>query len=93
MSYEIYLPQTFQRCIKSLRKKFPHIKDDLSPLFQSLQNHPQIGVPIPGWGRKIWKVRVSSRDLKSPHPSPLPAGEREGVRGKFQICLDRILIN
>jgi len=24
-----------------------------------------------------------------PHPSPLPAGEREGVRGKFQICLAR----
>lgn len=64
MSYEIYLPQTFQRCIKSLRKKFPHIKDDLSPLFQSLQNNPQTGDPIPGWARKIWKVRVSSRDLK-----------------------------
>ncbi len=64
MSYEIYLPQTFQRCIKSLKKKFPHIKDDLSPLFQNLQNNPQIGDPIPGWHRKIWKVRVSSRDLK-----------------------------
>jgi len=25
-----------------------------------------------------------------PHPSPLPAGEREGVRGKFQISLARI---
>jgi len=64
MSYEIYLPQTFQRCIKSLKKKFHHIKDDLSPLFQNLQNDPQIGDPIPGWHRKIWKVRVSSRDLK-----------------------------
>ena len=64
MSYEIYLPQTFQRCIKSLKKKFPHLKDDLSPLFQNLQNNPEIGDPIPGWHRKIWKARVSSRDLK-----------------------------
>ena len=64
MSYEIYLPQTFQRCIKSLKKKFPHIKDDLSPLFQNLQDNPEIGDPIPGWHRKVWKTRVSSRDLK-----------------------------
>ena len=64
MSYEIYLPQTFQRCIKHLKKKFPHIKDDLLPLFQSLQKDPRIGDSIPGWNRKMWKIRASSRDLK-----------------------------
>jgi len=64
MNYEIYLPQTFQRCIKHLKKKFPHIKDDLSTLFQSLQKDPQIGDPIPGWNRKVWKIRMSGRDLK-----------------------------
>jgi len=73
MSYEIYLPKTLQRCIKSLKKKFPHIKDDLSPLFKNLQNNPQIGDPIPGWHRKRWKVRVSSRDLK------------RGKRGAFRV--------
>ena len=64
MSYEIYLPQTFQKCIKLLKKKYPHIKEDLSPLFQNLQKDPQIGDAIPGWNRKIWKIRASSRDLK-----------------------------
>jgi len=64
MSYEIYLPQTFQRCIKSLKKKFLHIKDDLFPLFQNLQKNPQIGDSIPGWSHKIWKIRASSKDLK-----------------------------
>ena len=64
MNYEIYLPQTFQRCVKFLKKKFPHIKYDLFPLFQILQNNPEIGDPIPGWYRKIWKVRVSSTDLR-----------------------------
>jgi hypothetical protein len=48
MSYEIHLPQTFQKCIKQLKKKFPRIKDDLSPLFEDLQRDPQIGDPIPG---------------------------------------------
>jgi len=28
-----------------------------------------------------------------PHPSPLPAGEREGVRGKSKISKVRIIIN
>ena len=64
MSYEIYLPQTFQRCIKRLKKRFPRIKDDFSPLFESLQENPQIGDPIPGWNRKAWQIRISSRDLK-----------------------------
>jgi mRNA-degrading endonuclease RelE of RelBE toxin-antitoxin system len=64
MNYEIYLPQTFQKCIKHLKKKFPRIKDDLYSLFQNLQKDPQIGDPIPGWHRKIWKVRVPSKDLK-----------------------------
>ncbi len=47
MRYEIYLPQTFQRCIKFLKKKIPHVKDDLSPLLQNLQEDPQIGDSIP----------------------------------------------
>jgi mRNA-degrading endonuclease RelE of RelBE toxin-antitoxin system len=64
MSYEIYLPQTFQRCIKHLKKKFPHLKDDLIYLFQNLKKDPGLGDPIPGWNRKIWKMRASSRDLK-----------------------------
>ena len=70
MSYEIYLPQTFQRCIKHLKKKFHHIKDDLSAIFQSLEESPQIGDPIPGWNRKVWKIRVSSRDLKRGKAEP-----------------------
>ncbi len=64
MSYEISLTQSFQKSVTRLKKKFPHIKDDLSPIFDNLQNNPETGDPIPGWRRKIWKVRVPSRDLK-----------------------------
>ena len=57
-----------------------------------LQRNPQIGDPIPGWHRKVWKVRAFSRYFLPPHPSP-PIGGRDGVRGSFQICLDRLFIN
>ena len=73
MTYEIYLPQTFQRSVKLLKKKFPHIKDDLSRLFHNLQEDPQIGDPISGWKRKIWKIRAASRDL------------RRGKSGAFRV--------
>jgi len=49
---------------QTLKEEVPPIKDDFSPLFQNLQRDPQIGDPIPGWNRKVWKIRVSSRDLK-----------------------------
>jgi mRNA-degrading endonuclease RelE of RelBE toxin-antitoxin system len=64
MSYEVYLADTFQKCVKRLKKKFPHIKEDLSPIIKSLQNDPDSGDPIPGWEKKIWKIRVGSTDLK-----------------------------
>jgi mRNA-degrading endonuclease RelE of RelBE toxin-antitoxin system len=73
MSYDIYLADTFQKCIKTLKKKFPHIKEDFSPLFKALQCDPSIGDPIPGWKKTIWKIRVGSTDLK------------RGKRGAFRV--------
>src|SRR3972149_5179353 len=64
MSYEVYLTETFQKCVKKFKKKFPHIKEDLSALIKNLQSGPSIGNPIPGWDKKIWKIRVGSTDLK-----------------------------
>jgi len=43
-------------------EEVPHIKDDLSPLFQNLQNNPRVGDPIPGWHRKIWRGREGERE-------------------------------
>jgi hypothetical protein len=42
----------------------------------------------------IYHITYAAFNLYSilpPHPSPLPPGEREGVRGKFQIFLVGIL--
>ncbi len=49
MSYEAYLAETFQRCIKILKKKYRNVKDDLENVIKRLEEDPNIGDPIPGW--------------------------------------------
>ncbi len=73
MSYEAYLAETFQGCIKILKKKYRHIKDDLANIIQMLEEDPSIGDPIPGWNKEIWKIRVASSDIK------------KGKRGGFRV--------
>jgi len=86
MSYEVYLTETFQKCMKILKKKYRLIKDDIASIIQSLENDPSIGDPIPGWKKEIWKIRVASSDIKK--------GKRAGFRliylwkaGEFKIYL------
>ncbi|MEA3360982.1 MAG: type II toxin-antitoxin system RelE/ParE family toxin [Thermodesulfobacteriota bacterium] len=86
MSYEAYLSETFQKCIKILKKKYRRVKDDLYDVIQSLEENPSIGDPIPGWKKEIWKIRVTSSDIKK--------GKRSGFRliylwkkGDFRIYL------
>lgn len=86
MSYEAYLAETFQKCIKILKKKYRNVKDDLMNVIQQLEEDPSIGDPIPGWKKEIWKIRVASSDIKK--------GKRGGFRliylwkaGDFRVYL------
>jgi len=86
MSYEAYLAETFQKCIKILKKKYRNVKDDLMNVIQQLEEDPSIGDPIPGWNKEIWKIRVASSDIKK--------GKRGGFRliylwkaGDFRVYL------
>jgi len=72
MTYNIQITETFQRSVKALRKKFPHIKDDLLDEIKVLEQNPSAGDPIPGWNKEVWKVRVASSDVKK--------GKRGGYR-------------
>jgi mRNA-degrading endonuclease RelE of RelBE toxin-antitoxin system len=72
MTYDVQLTETFQKSIKALKKKFPHIKDDLLDQIKALEQDPSAGDPIPGWNKEVWKVRVASSDVKK--------GKRGGYR-------------
>ncbi len=64
MNYEIYLTHTFQKCLKILKKKYRHIKDDIIDIILELESDSPSGDPVPGWNREIWKIRVASSDIK-----------------------------
>ena len=72
MSYDLHLADTFQKSIKALKKKYPHVKDDLLGQIKALEEDPFAGDPIPGWNKEVWKVRVASSDVKK--------GKRGGYR-------------
>ena len=46
MSYEIEITRPFERCIKDLKKKYPHVKDDLEKVFPRLRGNPEVGDSI-----------------------------------------------
>ena len=73
MSYDVHLTETFQKSVKALKKKYPHVKDDLLGQIKVLEEDPSAGDPIPGWNKEIWKVRVASSDV------------RKGKRGGFRL--------
>ena len=77
MSYDVHLTETFQKSIKALKKKYPHIKNDLLDPIGVLEQDPSAGDPIPGWNKEIWKVRISSSDVK------------KGKRGGFRVIYFR----
>jgi mRNA-degrading endonuclease RelE of RelBE toxin-antitoxin system len=72
MNYDVHLADTFQKSIKALKKKYPHVKDDLLGQVKALEEDPSVGDPIPGWNKEVWKVRVASSDVKK--------GKRGGYR-------------
>jgi mRNA-degrading endonuclease RelE of RelBE toxin-antitoxin system len=72
MTYDVHLTETFQKSIKALKKKYPHVKDDLLSQIKALEEDPSAGDPIPGWNKEVWKVRVASSDVKK--------GKRGGYR-------------
>lgn len=64
MTYDVHLADTFQKSIKALKKKYPHVKDDLLRQVKGLEVDPSAGDPILGWNKEVWKVRVASSDVK-----------------------------
>ena len=72
MTYDVHLTETFQKSIKALEKKYPHVKNDLFNQIKALEEDPSPGDPISGWNKEVWKVRAASSDVKK--------GKRGGYR-------------
>mgnify|MGYP000676651693 CR=1 FL=1 len=63
MSYEIVLCDSFKKAVKQLDKHYPHVKDDMKEIINSIQSNPEQGDVIPG-GKGVRKVRVKNSDLR-----------------------------
>ncbi len=60
---------TFDEALKRLKKKYPHVEDDL----KSGAQNPGPPRAIPGFAHKLWKLRIGSRD------------QQRGRRGGFRL--------
>lgn len=63
----------FVRALKHLRKKHPHIVDDVQALIRRLESADTPGSQIPGVGYTVYKVRLRSSD------------QLKGKRGGFRV--------
>lgn len=64
-SVEVVATPHFAQMIKRLRKKYPHIQDDLTPIINALQSGETPGDQLQGVGAPIFKVRAPNRDSQS----------------------------
>ena len=64
MSYEVMAVEYFKRRLKKLRKKYRRIEEDYNALIEILENNPMTGEAIPGFGNKIYKIRMRSSNMK-----------------------------
>lgn len=61
--FEVRIMPAAERDLKRLQKKYSHILDDLSPIFQQLETNPQLGKAMAGFGA-FYKIRVRSSDMR-----------------------------
>lgn len=69
MSYKIIPTETFKTQVKTLQKKYPHIRKDLKDLSRRLKQNPKTGKAL---GSGVYKLRLRSSDISK--------GKRSGYR-------------
>jgi mRNA-degrading endonuclease RelE of RelBE toxin-antitoxin system len=61
--YQIQLTPSFSASFDALTKRYRHAPKTVNPALESLKQHPEAGTAIPGWHRRVWKLRINSRDI------------------------------
>lgn len=69
MNYKIEIIPRFEKDVKTLKKKFPKIKNDLEKFINELALNPELGTNL---GENIFKVRIAN--------SSIPTGKSGGFR-------------
>ena len=59
---DIQFTPEFKRNLRTLAKKYRHIRDDLDPVIDALQVGEVLGDQISGVGYALFKVRVPNQD-------------------------------
>ena len=61
--YHIHLAPSFLASFRELTKRYPRAPKTVNPALESLKQRPEAGSAIPGWYRRVWKLRINSRDI------------------------------
>lgn len=59
---DVQFTPEFKRNLRTLAKKYRHIRDDIDPVIEALQAGEILGDQISGVGYTLFKVRVSNQD-------------------------------
>ncbi len=60
---DVQFTPEFKRNLRTLAKKYRHIRDDIDPVIEALQTGEILGDQIPGIGYTLFKVRVRNQDI------------------------------
>ncbi|MFL9454474.1 MULTISPECIES: hypothetical protein [Nostocales] len=61
---QVQFTEQFQSRLRTLSKKYPHIRSDIQPIIGQLQVGDFIGDQISGTGNTVFKVRVRNSDIQ-----------------------------
>ncbi len=64
MTTRVVLSPDFRRLAKALRKRFPHLMRDLTPLLDQLARGETPGDRLKGLSYQVYKVRVRNSDAR-----------------------------
>lgn len=62
-SLEVFFTPEFKRNVRTLAKKYPHIRSDVQPFIDQIQSGELIGDKVQGTGYTIFKVRIRNSDV------------------------------
>ena len=63
MPYNVQFTSSFKRSVKKLKRRYPHIQDDIRDGIEVLLHTPQLGVIVSGSGG-IRKIRLANSDAR-----------------------------